>query len=128
MRISAAYRDLKDIDEVTPLGADDGPCLEEIRRVLLKYNALDRFGITLLHSHFPIHEGETLLESCDYERRTLTMHTVRAEHISGEVVVGTAWRLAPVGDVIATASCGNACVASGGSHKRRHVKVPPVKP
>lgn len=110
-----------------PLNPEDTACLEELRAVLLRHGAIDRFGVTLLHDHFPVYEGETLLETCDAESRRLTMQVVPTAVLADREVVETEWRFSPSGEVIAAMTCGKACVASSGKHSKRHVKVNPVK-
>jgi len=65
--------DLGDIDEVEELGPSDRETLEEVREVLEKRNATDRFGFFLLHSHFGLQPDETLIETVDRQGRTLTI-------------------------------------------------------
>lgn len=89
----------------------------------MKHGALDRFGITLLHSHFAVFEGETLLETCDEDTRTLSIAPVATDALVQSEIVGTSWRFGPTGEVLSAMACGNACVASGGSHSRKHVKT-----
>lgn len=125
--LALAHKDLRDIVEVEPLNARDADCLEELRAVLLRHGAIDRFGITLLHDHFPVYDGETLLETCDVERRTLTMQAVATTFLADREVVETEWRFRPTGEITAAMTCGKACVASSGSHAKKHVKVNPVK-
>lgn len=126
--LALAYRDLKDIDDVAPLGTEDAACLEELRAVLLRYNAIERFGITLLHSHFPVHKGERLLETCDPDQRTLTMRPVADDTLADREIVETEWRFGRSGDIQAAMTCAKACVAKNKSHSKKHVKVAPVKP
>ena len=45
----------------------DKVCFEEIIEVLKKYNLIDKYGIGLLHDHFPIHLDEVLLETIKRE-------------------------------------------------------------
>lgn len=123
-----AYRDLEDIDDVPPLGTEDAACLEELRAVLLRHNAIERFGITLLHSHFPVREGERLLETCDTDQRRLTVQPVPDDALIGREIVETEWRFDRSGDIQAAMTCAKACVAKNKSHTRTHVKVAPVKP
>ena len=52
----------------------DAACLEDVRRVLAQHQRLDRFGIALLHSHFPLSDDEILLETTDLQKRE---HLVR---------------------------------------------------
>ena len=55
------------------LQADDMACFSELRAVLERHGKLERFGVVLLHHHFPLREGEILLESTDSSRRTMTL-------------------------------------------------------
>ena len=64
-----AWNTLQDIDDVRKIDDSDAPCLEEIRLVLEKYNCLNRFGVSLLHSHFQVAEDEMLLETTDPAKR-----------------------------------------------------------
>ncbi|MGZ4727685.1 MAG: hypothetical protein ACXWB2_08205 [Acidimicrobiales bacterium] len=68
------WTDLEHIADVRPIDDTDGPCLEEIREVLSKHGALDRFGVSLLHRHFDLAEDEMMLETTDLTRRE---HMVR---------------------------------------------------
>lgn len=68
------WSDLDHIADVRPIDDSDAECLEEIRAVLEKHNCLDRFGVTLLHSHFDLTDDEMMLETTDLERRE---HLVR---------------------------------------------------
>ncbi len=71
---SMQWADLDHIADVRPIGESDVSCLDEIRAVLEKHNALDRFGVALLHNHFPIADDEMMLETTDEVRRE---HLVR---------------------------------------------------
>lgn len=117
--LALAYQDLADIDAVDALNAGDTACMQEIRDVLAKHGKLDRFGVTLLHSHFPIQEGEVLVETCDDAARTLTMSVKPQEVLASPDLKATAWRLSD-GEVML--GCYSACVAAGGSHTRKHVE------
>lgn len=117
--MALAYRDLADIDDVAPLDEQDTACLAEIREVLVRRGKLDRFGVSLLHSHFFIGEDEVLVESCDHDGRTLTMTVEPKEALASPNLVQTAWRLS---DGETMAACYSACVMANNSHKRRHVE------
>jgi len=71
---SMQWSTLKHFADVEPIGDDDAACLEEIRLVLEKHNRLGRFGLTLLHNHFDLQDGEMMLETTDLEKRE---HLVR---------------------------------------------------
>ena len=45
---------LDHIADVRPIDDSDAACLNEIREVLEKHNALQRFGVSLLHRHFEV--------------------------------------------------------------------------
>jgi len=60
---------LDNIDDVRPIDESDAPCLNEIRGVLAKHGCLDRFGVSLLHSHFDLAADEMLLETTDVSKR-----------------------------------------------------------
>ncbi len=66
---SMQWNTLKHIADVRPIDESDKDCLEEIRRVLAKHDCLDRFGVSLLHSHFDLGDDEILLETTDMEKR-----------------------------------------------------------
>ena len=116
--LALAYQDLPDIDAVTPLGMDDHACLAEIREVLARHGRLDRFGITLLHSHFPIGDNEVLVEHCDDQARSLTMTVQSKTVLESPNLKPTSWRLT---DGEAMVSCITSCVSSNGKHGRKHV-------
>jgi hypothetical protein len=80
---------------------------------------LDRFGVTLLHRHFPIGEDEVLIETCDDEKRTLTMEVAPKAILGNTGIKATAWRLS---DDEIMLGCYSACVAASGGHKRKHVE------
>jgi hypothetical protein len=82
---------LPDITEVRPVDASDLPCLNELRDVLERHGALERFGLNLLHDHFELDDDELLVEVSDADTRTLTIRPVRedAEHGRGGRFVET---------------------------------------
>ncbi|WP_146992459.1 hypothetical protein [Bradyrhizobium macuxiense] len=77
-------------DQVVPLNESDGAVFEALRNVLIKHDATDRFGITLLHSHFPLDNDETLLESTDDVNRVIQIAPHRGA--LPKDAVETAWR------------------------------------
>ncbi|MGO7367086.1 hypothetical protein [Rhizobium leguminosarum] len=117
--LALAYQNLRDIDEVPALNEADMACMAELRDVLARHGRLDRFGVTLLHSHFPIHDDEVLVEACDDQARTLAMSVQPKEVLANASLKATSWRLS---DDATLVGCYSACVAAGGSHKRRHVQ------
>lgn len=81
---SQDYAVLPDIDttDVGIITADDQACLDEVGSCLLAAKAHSRFGLTLLHSHFPVHDDEMLLEEVNTDERAITVRPVRADHSS----------------------------------------------
>ncbi|MCW3108646.1 MAG: hypothetical protein JWQ09_3152 [Segetibacter sp.] len=86
-------RKLVHISEVTPINEADKPVMDELYQVLKKHNALERFGITLLHEHFPIDDDEALIETTDSKNRTQTLITVKKKDITQMDVIESSWRL-----------------------------------
>jgi hypothetical protein len=82
---------LPNIYEIERVGPQDDACIDEIREVLKRHGALQRFGITLLHQHFDMAPGELLVESVDEENRVLTMEPCGRE--SDGRGIETSWRL-----------------------------------
>lgn len=118
------WSELKDIDDVEPLNDADSECLAEIRDVLKRYGRLERFGVALLHSHFPMSPDEALVESSDEENRTLTLTPVpQAEAEKNSV--GTVWMLRD-GDITTMSWCRSYCKKpeywQATSHKKAHKK------
>lgn len=115
--LAMAYTDLLDIDATAPLNEEDRECMKEIRDVLARHNKLNRFGLTLLHSHFAINKGEILLESCDTEARELIMRVVPETSIKASEAIETSWRLS---DSEAMTRCESICTRTSSGHSRQH--------
>ncbi len=69
----------------------DKVCFEEIIEVLKKYNLIDKYGIGLLHDHFPIHLDEVLLETTLSEDKTIQTRTIKREDAKNVNHFETAW-------------------------------------
>lgn len=93
MKNDSTERKLVHITEVKPLNEQDKPLMDELYQVLKKHNALERFGITLLHEHFPMAEDEVLIETTDVENRTQILTTVKKTEIENLDVIPSSWRL-----------------------------------
>ena len=111
--IATAHSGLLDIDEVKPLSDDDKQCIAELKDVLERHGALQRFGVTLLHNHFPVYEGEVLVEECDEEARTLTLKPMSRESLNEGALMQTNWRLDTGASV---QGCVAYCLMDGGRH------------
>jgi len=88
-----ALSPLPGIDDVEARSDADDACFTELREVLGRHNALDRFGITLLHQHFHIGDDELLVEEVDADSRTLITRPVPQAEVVGRRVKETNWRL-----------------------------------
>lgn len=77
-------------EEVVPFSETDQPCFDELRQVLAKYGALNRFGICLLHDHFPIAQDEILIETVNPVERTMVLKPMRTLEVGS--ALETAWQ------------------------------------
>ena len=104
---------LDNIDDVDPLGDDDRRVMDEVKAILEKHGALERFGLTLLHSHFDLAPDEILVETVDVSKRTLKVQPVPAGEVRPSDLVATSWRLDGPGY---QPLCGTYCHRSGDFH------------
>jgi hypothetical protein len=112
--MNALYADLPHIEEVRPRTSADDALFAEMAEVLKRHNALDRFGVCLLHTHFAIDDGEVLVEETDENGR---VQTIRPKPIGAHPdVIETSWRLGPNGEAIQ--NC--VCVGTDGWSHRHH--------
>jgi hypothetical protein len=115
----AVLPELPDIDDVRPVDETDQVVFDEIREVLNRHGALQRFGLTLLHQHFGMAEDETLLERIDRDNRTLTLRPATINESSNGVE--TSWRLDdPTGQQRCETVCHRIPDKYGGGHDRQH--------
>ena len=84
---------LPDISVVSPLSEQDASCIADVVEVLRKHDCLTRFGLTLLHQHFPVADEEVLMETCDPENRTLTIQPAPKSELGSQQYIETSWRL-----------------------------------
>lgn len=57
-------------EEAEPLGPRDAAFVQDLVAILEKHGNLERFGLCLLHEHFPLAADEILVEAADAESRT----------------------------------------------------------
>ena|SRR5947209_8481457 len=116
------WTSVRDIDDIDPLCDADTDCLAEVRDVLKKHGKLERFGIALLHSHFPLADDEILLETSDVETRTLLLQPAKQSEAAASI--GTIWMLRD-GDVETMVWCRSYCSkVFGGAlgHVKKHTR------
>ena len=111
------WKPIIDISEVEPLTEDDKELFRDVRDVLKKYGALDRFGLSVIHKHFDIDEDEGLLECTDIENRTLVTKPIKMSEMDIENTTVTQWKLS---DDDAVAAVGCRCARVGSSHGGYH--------
>lgn len=117
---STKWNELSDVDSVVPFSDSDADCIRELRDVLIKYDCLDRFGISLLHTHFDISDDELLLETTDIPERTQLIRPVKIkDYYDGNnlSLMTTALRLVK-GDTVAVQYCG--CAKDKHGHTGGH--------
>jgi hypothetical protein len=119
MQAREALPPLPDIDDIRPVDDTDQVIFDEVRAVLARHGALQRFGLTLLHQHFDTAEDETLVENIDKESRTLTLRPKVVTDPGRSVE--TSWRL---DDPTAQRRCETLCEPIpdkyGGGHRSNH--------
>ena len=116
--MNSAVAELPNINDVPRITESDRECFEAVRQTLVKHGCERRFGLTLLHQHFPVAADEIMLETNDPTDRTLLMRPVKASELAEVKYRETQWRL---DGEKATMSC--AChTDSKGNHNHFHHK------
>jgi hypothetical protein len=69
--VSVPTSPLPRFEEARGLGPQDAEFVRDLVAVLARHGNLNRFGLCLLHDHFPIAAGEVLVETNDSRARTL---------------------------------------------------------
>ena len=94
-------------DEAIPLGAADAQFVADLHDLLKRYGNLNRFGLCLLHDHFDVNDDEILLETNDYEARTLKLEVVKRDAL--QEIKFTSWRIDGAGAKELTACAEDKC-------------------
>lgn len=105
--------ELPHIKEVKPLSKEDEPILEELKAVLEKHGALQRFGVMLLHDHFPIRDNEVMVEFEEAAQRQLISQPMEKTEVEKYEFIETQWRL-DTGQALAL--CRKVCIVVQGEH------------
>lgn len=87
---------IADVHDVKPLSADDAECLRDLREVLARHGALERFAVTLVHKHFDIAANEQMVEFTDIESRCLTIKPIAEQ--AGLATLETTWKFSAEAD------------------------------
>src|SRR4051812_22681946 len=78
-KVTAPRNSLPRFEEAEGLGARDAEFVRDLVAVLEKHGNLNRFGLCLLHDHFPLAADEVLVETNDSRSRTLHAHVEKAD-------------------------------------------------
>lgn len=111
---------VNDIDDVVEFNAKDEECFKELRDVLAKHGALDRFGINLIHKHFDLEDDEEMVEFTDHENRMLVIKPMKKTDLAETPVTVTNWQLCE-GEKVARRVC--TCARTNQGHTGGHVAV-----
>ena len=110
---------LKDLSDVDPLRPDEIEVLRDLRAVLARHGALDRFGVHLLHKHFDLAADEILVETADPEARTLV--TRPQPTTDDATTIETSWTFGSDDDVAkGLINCWLTCRQFGTMHMPAH--------
>jgi hypothetical protein len=116
-QVATHWSRLTDIEDIRPLDESDTVVFAELEAVLRRHKAINRFGITLLHRHFELAEGEVLVESTDCVARTQTVEVKLAREVfDGGRLLQTQWAFA---DSEGTLVCRGWCHYDQG-HRHHH--------
>lgn len=111
------WKPVVNISAAKPFSLEDTECFKELRDVLVKHGAIDRFGISLIHRHFDIEPDEEMMEYTDFNNRMLIVKPVKKSDIDWKHTTITNWRLTEDNE-IATVGCG--CASNSNGHLGFH--------
>lgn len=116
--VALMWKRLPDVDDVEPIGEQDAIIFKEIKEVLERHSALNRFGINLLHRHFDLQENECILETTDLASRRQVIEVTDAAVLQTGRIIETQWAFDESGVVL----CRGFCHYDRG-HPHRHQQV-----
>lgn len=111
------WSNLTHIDDIKPIDSSDEAILADVREVLSKHGALDRFGVFLVHKHFELELDEYVLEQTDELSRVQTL-TVERGTDPDQNTIQTMWKFQNDGETAGT-KCVLRCNYNRG-HKAVH--------
>lgn len=87
------FADFQHVNDVEPLSDKDHELLSKMRDLLLSHDAVDRFGVHLIHKHFDLGDDEVIVEyTNEEERRQTTQVEKRNDLFSRGKPLETQWR------------------------------------
>jgi hypothetical protein len=122
---SIQWSSLPDIDRVEPVSDRDAEILADLKAVLERHGATERFGVCLLHRHFDLADDECLMESTDVGQRVSVLNVEK--RTDSPARIPTMWRFGPT--ITAETKCQIYCLVhegpNGGNHIYRHANPKP---
>lgn len=103
--------------DLAAFSSADADCFRDIRDVLKKHGALQRFGVFLIHKHFEIGDDEEMVECTDHATRQLVIHPRRKDQIDPKTRIATNWIFTDTEEV-AAACC--TCARNENGHMGYH--------
>ncbi|WP_181803476.1 hypothetical protein [Streptomyces shenzhenensis] len=91
--VTTSRQSLPSFEEAEALGPGDTEFVRDLVEVLEKHGNLNRFGLCLLHDHFPVDADEVLVETNDPAARTLRVHVEKAD--GTRHLKASQWRFVP---------------------------------
>ena len=114
------FAHMKHVTEVEPVTEKDRSILEAIKAVLLEHDAVERFGVHLVHKHFDLTEDEIIMEYTDEDARTqFTQVEKYEEAFANGLPLETQWRF---NRETASMGCVGFCLYNNG-HRHIHNRV-----
>jgi hypothetical protein len=95
-KVSAPRKPLPRFEEAEGLGPQDTEFVRDLVAVLEKHGNMNRFGLCLLHDHFPLAADEVMVETNDPRTRTLHTHVEKAD--GTQHTKASQWRFVPHDD------------------------------
>ncbi|MCZ0987089.1 hypothetical protein [Streptomyces diastatochromogenes] len=93
INVSAPRTSLPRFEEAEALGPQDAEFVRDLVAVLARHGNLNRFGLCLLHDHFPLAPDEVLVETND--ARTRTLHAQVEKVDATRHTKASQWRFSP---------------------------------
>ncbi|MFD5794556.1 hypothetical protein ACFWIO_13635 [Streptomyces diastatochromogenes] len=93
INVSAPRTSLPRFEEAEALGPQDAEFVRDLVAVLARHGNLNRFGLCLLHDHFPLAPDEVLVETND--ARTRTLHAQVEKVDATRHTKASQWRFLP---------------------------------
>jgi hypothetical protein len=102
--LAFAVNRLRGIEQVEPRLESEDRLFGEVREILKRYGAEEKYGLTLLHKHFELADDEVLVEYTDLQNRTLITTPAPRSKVPGDAVE-TMWSLGSGATTVCVGFC-----------------------